>query len=441
MIVSLLSRRAERRRQRAKEFALKRHKDLRTSSRARLASVVVGVCTIATFGMLSVALTRFAGLAEVAAVISSVLIDLGNVDRAMEGLPALSYSPVLERAAKLKAEDMATRGYFAHTAPDGTEPWHWFEVVGYRYVAAGENLALNFADSGDVQRAWMESPAHRANILGSQYAEVGIGTAVGKYQGQDVIFIAQMFGTPIVGIPVVYQDVAIGGERVAFGGQEVPAAAPASPTPAPATTKSTPKVGTSGRPLVTAGDRNVSDIGGIYIDPSAVLVNESLKQESKEIQDLKQLLIVETPQSSEVPTNAVAKPSEAGMKSGASQSPKQSPEARAGELPPTTATTTGSTTSSVQARTNDDARYVVAGLIVPTMEELRTYLLTQPKSVYFKLLNFLALLILIVLALEIGKEIRLHHTWHIIVAMMGLAFLGGLYYFATLLLFPAPIIG
>src|SRR5690349_20526669 len=49
-----------------------------------------------------------------AAVISSALVDLANDDRKMQDLPALSMNPVLVAAAKLKAEDMAEKGYFAH---------------------------------------------------------------------------------------------------------------------------------------------------------------------------------------------------------------------------------------------------------------------------------------------------------------------------------------
>src|SRR3989338_5878655 len=92
---------------------------------------------------------------------------------------------------------MATRGYFAHTSPDGLTPWHWLDVVGNNYSMAGEHLAVNFFESDDVDQAWMNSPTHRANIVKEGYKEIGIGIASGVYQGRNTTFVAQFFGTPI----------------------------------------------------------------------------------------------------------------------------------------------------------------------------------------------------------------------------------------------------
>ena len=67
---------------------------------------------------------------------------------------------------------------------------------GYRFKYAGENLAVNFSDSAEVERAWMNSPGHRANILNGKFTEVGIAISFGKYDGRDVVFVAQLFGRP-----------------------------------------------------------------------------------------------------------------------------------------------------------------------------------------------------------------------------------------------------
>ena len=132
-----------------------------------------------------------------AAIFSSVLIDQTNGERSMEHIGILTPSAKLEEVAKLKAEDMATNGYFAHISPDGKrDSWYWFKKVGYDYAAAGENLAVNFTDSKDVTEAWMHSPSHRANILGENYTEIGIATARGLYKGKEAIFVVQMFGRP-----------------------------------------------------------------------------------------------------------------------------------------------------------------------------------------------------------------------------------------------------
>ena len=160
-------------------------------------------------GMLAVCIISLYGLAtlydktvlavksqNVAAVISSVLATLANADRTSNGLHELRVNPLLEKAAQLKANDMVAKGYFAHNAPDGTEPWHWFDVAGYDYAYAGENLAVFFSDSDEVEQAWMRSPTHRANILNDHYDEVGIAVAYGTYQGHPTAFVVQEFGSP-----------------------------------------------------------------------------------------------------------------------------------------------------------------------------------------------------------------------------------------------------
>lgn len=133
---------------------------------------------------------------QVAAVVSSVLVDLANGDRLSNHISTLKVNPALVAAAQAKADDMAAKGYFSHTAPDGTDPWHWFQKAGYEYDYAGENLAIDFSDSSDVEHAWMQSPMHRENILNMHFTEIGIATAVGMYQGRQTIFVVQEFGTP-----------------------------------------------------------------------------------------------------------------------------------------------------------------------------------------------------------------------------------------------------
>ncbi len=154
---------------------------------------------------LIVVLTFVAGVAQkyaltttnyLAAIYSGVLVDLANEDRIENSLQPLKINPVLESAAELKAQDMALKGYFAHYGPDGSAPWDWMKKAGYEFIYAGENLAIDFTDSEDVDDAWMNSPTHKANILNPKYTEVGIATIKGKYNGRNTIYVVQMFGTP-----------------------------------------------------------------------------------------------------------------------------------------------------------------------------------------------------------------------------------------------------
>jgi hypothetical protein len=128
-------------------------------------------------------------------ILPAVVVDLTNDERGNDALHPLTRNGDLDRAAFLKAEDMAKNGYFAHFSPSGVSPWHWFDVVGYDYVHAGENLAVHFSDSDAVVDAWMNSPLHRANIMNGKYSEIGVGSAKGMYKGHETVFVVQLFGT------------------------------------------------------------------------------------------------------------------------------------------------------------------------------------------------------------------------------------------------------
>lgn len=129
-------------------------------------------------------------------ILPDVLVDLTNGNRAQNNISSLKVNSLLEQAALLKAQDMAVKGYFAHISPEGVEPWYWLAKVGYQYSGAGENLAINFSDSIDIENAWMNSPGHRANILDNRFSEIGIATIKGSYQGKETVFVVQFFGRP-----------------------------------------------------------------------------------------------------------------------------------------------------------------------------------------------------------------------------------------------------
>lgn len=131
-----------------------------------------------------------------AAVVGSVIVDLANQDRITRGILPLTVNPILVQAAQLKADDMAKRGYFGHVSPDNITPWYWFSVVHYTFTYAGENLAVDFSESADVEKAWMESVGHRNNILNTKFTEIGVATAEGTLNGQPAVFVVQMFGKP-----------------------------------------------------------------------------------------------------------------------------------------------------------------------------------------------------------------------------------------------------
>lgn len=127
---------------------------------------------------------------------ANILVDLTNESRIAFNEAPLARNSVLDQAATLKAKDMSTFGYFAHDSPTGITPWHWFREVGYTFLYAGENLAINFIDAQEVRDAWLASPTHRANLLDIKFKEIGMATVSGVYQNGPAIYVVQLFGTP-----------------------------------------------------------------------------------------------------------------------------------------------------------------------------------------------------------------------------------------------------
>lgn len=166
---------------------------------------------------------------QLAAVVTSRLVSLTNDDRSDSGLGTLTVNPQLTAAAQAKANDMATKGYFAHVSPDGRTSWTWFRDAGYSFSYAGENLAVDFTDSGDVNKAWLNSPTHRANIMNGHFTEIGIATAEGEFEGHKTTFVVQMFGTPAkLQKAVVADTLPKDAKQPALASAEPTAAVPAS---------------------------------------------------------------------------------------------------------------------------------------------------------------------------------------------------------------------
>ncbi len=108
------------------------------------------------------------------------LLRATNQERALNGLPPLRLNRKLSLAATDRVNDMFSKQYFDHVAPDGLEPFTWADKRGYRYRLIGENLAVGYRSAGAVVDGWMHSPGHRANILTTGFDEIGIAVANGS---------------------------------------------------------------------------------------------------------------------------------------------------------------------------------------------------------------------------------------------------------------------
>lgn len=102
------------------------------------------------------------------------IFDLVNIARMDAGVPPLVWDERLAEVAAAYARDMATRGYFGHTSPEGESVVDRIEAAGVPYRLVGENLAL--AITAEVaHEGLMESEGHRANIEHPEFRNVGIG--------------------------------------------------------------------------------------------------------------------------------------------------------------------------------------------------------------------------------------------------------------------------
>ena len=137
-------------------------------------------------------------LGYAANISSDEVIRLTNEKRNQAGVGSLQPNVSLAQAARAKGEHMLANDYWAHTAPDGTEPWKFFVDVGYKYRYAGENLARDFSNPASAVEAWMASPSHKDNLLSGKYKEIGVAVVEGDLGGVDTTIVVQLFGSQLV---------------------------------------------------------------------------------------------------------------------------------------------------------------------------------------------------------------------------------------------------
>lgn len=110
-----------------------------------------------------------------------------NAERAARGLKPLRMETRLTAAAKGHSRDMVKRRFFAHVSPDGGTFDQRIRKAGYtrraRTFVIGENIGSGVGEAASPRQivdAWMNSRPHKANILHSRFAEIGVGIVLGS---------------------------------------------------------------------------------------------------------------------------------------------------------------------------------------------------------------------------------------------------------------------
>jgi uncharacterized protein YkwD len=105
-----------------------------------------------------------------------------NYDRMDHGVEPLSIQDSLMAKAQAWAEYLAGTAQLAHSnLADGAAPGWWM---------LGENVGYGPSYEA-IEAAFMNSPAHRANILNPEFNYAGTGVAVGR---NGLIYLVQVFG-------------------------------------------------------------------------------------------------------------------------------------------------------------------------------------------------------------------------------------------------------
>jgi len=89
-----------------------------------------------------------------------------NEYRAAAGITPLVWSDALADAAALRTKECIQ--VFSHLRPDGS-PWWTLN----RNIMYGENIAMNYFDPQELVKVWMESTAHKENILDPRFRTLG----------------------------------------------------------------------------------------------------------------------------------------------------------------------------------------------------------------------------------------------------------------------------
>jgi len=143
-------------------------------------TVLVGTA-IAAVGFAFSAMPAAAAPVRGPSLESEVLSEM-NLARARNHRAPLRMVDVLTRPARAQSRYLLRAGLLTHDSPDGSPFWIRLERAGFpRTRATGENLmelgGCNESTARLAVQLWMQSPAHRANMLSKQFHVAGLGVA------------------------------------------------------------------------------------------------------------------------------------------------------------------------------------------------------------------------------------------------------------------------
>jgi len=101
------------------------------------------------------------------------LLDRANAEREQAKLSPLSVEHLISLAARMHASNMADRKTLSHEL-NSQGVGERLNQLGFGWVECGENIARGQETPAEAIGSWMNSPGHRANLLGATYTHIGV---------------------------------------------------------------------------------------------------------------------------------------------------------------------------------------------------------------------------------------------------------------------------
>lgn len=147
---------------------------------------IVRAAGTATLGALALSLLAVPGTAAPAPQAVSLtaatttpaqqVLALVNDERSKAGCGAVRLDSRLSAAATKHSQAMSRQNFFSHTGLDGSTFAARDEREGYP-TPRSENIAAGSDTAAATVQQWMDSPAHRRNILDCTAEDMGLGVA------------------------------------------------------------------------------------------------------------------------------------------------------------------------------------------------------------------------------------------------------------------------
>lgn len=97
-----------------------------------------------------------------------------NKYRESQGLKPLTRDPILDKAAKVQSDHMASTGKVTHDGPPGEEDFQTrIKNAGGEVGMGNENVAQCIKDCNEALDMWIKSPGHNQNLL-SETSKIGL---------------------------------------------------------------------------------------------------------------------------------------------------------------------------------------------------------------------------------------------------------------------------